>query len=225
MNEPQPFAPAAAATKNGLGIASLVLGILSLMCFGILTGIPAIITGHMARGRAKRLPEVYGGQGMALAGLILGYVVSPLVTFFQVAILSALLLPMFAAARRNAQSMPPPMPTPQAQSGSCMNNLKQVALAARLWANDHDDRLPANFLTMSNELVSPKILVCPGDQMKTIAADWAQFNMEANVSYEFLKPGTKNVDVMTQTVFRCPVHGHAALGDGSVQSGKLPARQ
>ena len=41
---------------------------------GPFTGIPAIITGHMALGRIKRSRGVMQGQGMAIAGLILGYI-------------------------------------------------------------------------------------------------------------------------------------------------------
>ena len=62
------------AQQRGLAITSLVLGLLSLVCFGPLAGIPAVICGHLARGRARRLPGQYGGAGLALAGLIMGYV-------------------------------------------------------------------------------------------------------------------------------------------------------
>jgi hypothetical protein len=43
MNEQPPLIPT--SKTCGLAIASLVLGILSLTCFGFLTGIPALITG------------------------------------------------------------------------------------------------------------------------------------------------------------------------------------
>ena len=59
--------------KNGLAIFSLILGILALLLFGFFAAIPGIITGHMARSRVKRDPSVYGGEGIALAGLILSY--------------------------------------------------------------------------------------------------------------------------------------------------------
>jgi hypothetical protein len=60
---------------SGLAITSLVLGILSLLCCGagILAGIPAIITGHIANSRVKSNPETQSGAGLALAGLIMGY--------------------------------------------------------------------------------------------------------------------------------------------------------
>lgn len=61
---------------NGLAIASLVCGILSIVLLGIFTAIPAVICGHMSRGQLKRDPDQYnsGSNGMALAGIITGYV-------------------------------------------------------------------------------------------------------------------------------------------------------
>ncbi len=72
---PAPAQPQGTATSNsGLAVASLVLGILSMLCAGILTAVPAVITGHMARGEIRRSGGRTGGDGMALTGLILGYV-------------------------------------------------------------------------------------------------------------------------------------------------------
>jgi hypothetical protein len=51
--------------NNGLAIASLVLGILSVTGFSILTGIPAIITGAIG----LKNPN---GKGMSIAGIIMG---------------------------------------------------------------------------------------------------------------------------------------------------------
>lgn len=61
-------------TRNGLGIAALVLGILSLFSWflfiGGLLGLIAVILGFLGRGRAKRGEATNGG--MALAGIITG---------------------------------------------------------------------------------------------------------------------------------------------------------
>ncbi len=51
--------------SNGLGIASLILGILSVTLFGVLTGVPAIITGAMG----LKNPA---SKGMSIAGIIMG---------------------------------------------------------------------------------------------------------------------------------------------------------
>lgn len=60
------------APTNGLAIASLVCGLVQFLGFWIVTGIPAIIMGHIARKQIKLSGQQ--GDGMALAGLILGYI-------------------------------------------------------------------------------------------------------------------------------------------------------
>jgi hypothetical protein len=71
--------------QNGMAVASLVLGILALplMCargFGLVCSILAIVFGFIARARARR--ENVGGEGMALAGIILGFLPLILLIFF-----------------------------------------------------------------------------------------------------------------------------------------------
>jgi hypothetical protein len=65
-----PGMPYQEAPLNSLAIASFSLG-LSQIFFWFFTGIPAIITGHIARQQIKRTGEQ--GSGFALAGLVLGY--------------------------------------------------------------------------------------------------------------------------------------------------------
>jgi hypothetical protein len=204
MNDPQSPPPLGSEPKKGLSITSLVLGILSIACLSILAGIPAIITGHMARGRAKKEPGLYGGEGFALAGLILGYL-SIALALVMIPVMAAMLLPTLVQAKKRAQTI------------QCVTNLKQIGLAARIWSNDHNDLYPPDFLTMSNELNTPKILVCPGDTTKTKVQVWSQFSPSQNLSYEFLTPNAKEADIVTQTAFHCPIHNNIALGDGSVQ--------
>jgi hypothetical protein len=57
---------------SAAAIASLVLGILSLLCLGILTGLPAIICGHISLSKQKK-DAFLTGKGMAIAGLVTGY--------------------------------------------------------------------------------------------------------------------------------------------------------
>lgn len=71
---PPVSANALAVFRNeSLAIASLVSGISSLFCFGFVAGVPAIICGHLARHRHRLKPTLYGGQGKATAGLVMGY--------------------------------------------------------------------------------------------------------------------------------------------------------
>jgi hypothetical protein len=75
----QPYAYGAAPLpKNSLGVWSLVLGILSVLGCGLFTGIAAIITGAKSR-RAQQEGQANNG-GMGLAGLIMGWVGTVLVT-------------------------------------------------------------------------------------------------------------------------------------------------
>jgi hypothetical protein len=62
-----------AAPTNGMATASLVCGLIGFFACG-LTSILAVIFGHISLNQIKRTRE--GGHGMAVAGLVLGYIVS-----------------------------------------------------------------------------------------------------------------------------------------------------
>lgn len=57
---------------------SLVLAILSFFCGAFLTAIPAIVCGHVAWLAIKKSGGALHGKGIAIAGLILGYVALPI---------------------------------------------------------------------------------------------------------------------------------------------------
>lgn len=56
-----------------MAIVSLILGITTWCILPIIGAIIAIITGHIARGEIRRSEGQLTGDGLALAGLILGY--------------------------------------------------------------------------------------------------------------------------------------------------------
>jgi hypothetical protein len=62
---------------NGLAIASMICGILSLVffcfCGGLFLGIPAVICGHLSLNQLNAPGNSQQGRGMAIAGLICGY--------------------------------------------------------------------------------------------------------------------------------------------------------
>lgn len=203
---PMPL-PASSRQSSGLAISSLVLGILAVIGCTILTGIPAIITGHIAHRRSRKTPQKYGGGGLAIAGFVLGYV-----SLAFIPIIVAVMLPAFANAKSKAQQI------------KCVNNMKNIGLSARIWATNHGDKYPPDFASMSNELSTPNLLICPGDRSKTAPANWADFGPD-NVSYEFLEPGIDVKDGAQTIVFQCPIHGNMGMGDGSVQMGRQQGRR
>jgi len=85
----------------------------------------------------------------------------------------------------------------------------------RVWAIDNGDMSPPDILSMTNEMVAPKILLCPGDHAREAAKNWASYTA-GNCSYEYLAPSASDEEP-DRVVFRCPIHGHICLGDGSVQ--------
>ena len=69
----QPPAPGTGSVNQTLPIISLVLGIVSLCCYiSPLTGLGALITGYLGIKNINQDPRVYGGKGLAIAGMIIG---------------------------------------------------------------------------------------------------------------------------------------------------------
>jgi type IV pilus assembly protein PilA len=88
-------APAGAARTDGKAVASLVLGLLSpIIC---IAGIPAIILGHIARSNIKKSMGRLKGEGMALTGLIMGYLSIVAIPF--ILIIAAIAIPNLLRAR------------------------------------------------------------------------------------------------------------------------------
>lgn len=102
----------------------------------------------------------------------------------------------------------------EAHSVRCVNHMKQIALAARIWANDNHDRFPPDLVTMQNELSTPKILFCPGETSVSSVDDWAALN-PASITYRYLNAGGSDLEP-EKILLTCPLHGHTALSDGSV---------
>ena len=71
---------------NGFAIASLILGIIP--CTGI-TSILAIVFGFIARNQIEQSGGTQQGSGMALAGIILGFVWIGISVFWWIAILAS----------------------------------------------------------------------------------------------------------------------------------------
>jgi hypothetical protein len=95
-----------------------------------------------------------------------------------------------------------PEPGRKVQHINCVNNLKQVGLAYRIWEGDNNDNYPMgvsvtnggamemvqagnaviSYLVMSNELSTPKILYCPKDRTRITATRFGDLS-NSNLSY------------------------------------------
>ena len=87
-----------AKTSPG-AIWSLVLGILSLICLGPFAAIPAVICGHVALGNIKRSTGTLAGEGMAIAGLVTGYI-GIVLAVILIPLYAAIAIPAFSKARK-----------------------------------------------------------------------------------------------------------------------------
>jgi len=65
--------PAVAPQMSGFAIASLICGIASWVLFFFIGGILAVVFGHLARRQIRRSQGWKRGNGLALSGLIIGY--------------------------------------------------------------------------------------------------------------------------------------------------------
>ncbi len=108
----------------GIAVTSLVLGILGLICIGPFAAIPAVICGHIAKSKIKEAAGALQGEGLALAGLILGYVSLGLMVILipVYATLGAIAIPSFMRARETSQM------------NACINNLRQIEAAKDQYA-------------------------------------------------------------------------------------------
>lgn len=96
MNTPQ-------KETSPLAIVSLISGILGWTLLPWLGSIVAIITGHMARSEIRANPDTKEGDGLALAGLIMGWamIVLSILTLLVIILFFGGLLAVLGAAAAN----------------------------------------------------------------------------------------------------------------------------
>ena len=133
---------------SGLAVTSLVLGILGLFSCGV-TALVGLVLGIWALVRIKNSQGRLSGSGLAIAGIAVSGVFLLLIP-----LCAALMLPALAKAKQRAQSI------------NCVNNVKQLGLAARIYASDHGDAFPdaAKWCELiQNDVGSPNAFQCPAD--------------------------------------------------------------
>ncbi len=170
-----------------------------------------------------------------------------------IVLLAAMLLPALFAAKRKAQKI------------NCANNLLQIQICFKTWEGDNGDKYPMQFAvsysetmklvgngsayvlwqTMSNELSTPKVLLCPEDTERTSATNFTIGFSDANISYFYrleaadtypqmildgddnltvngvrVKPGILNLPTTNSLAWTKERHGgfgNIGMADGSVQ--------
>jgi Tfp pilus assembly protein PilE len=85
---------------DGKAIGSLVCGIASVTIFSVLAGIPAIILGHISRSDIRKSGGRLKGEGLALAGLIMGYISLAIIPL--ILIVAAIAIPSLIRSRQAA---------------------------------------------------------------------------------------------------------------------------
>jgi hypothetical protein len=94
----QPYQAYQPPKTDGGAITSMVLGIASfVLCLSFLAGIPAIILGHISRSKIKKSNGRLQGDGLALTGLILGYI-----SLLFIPLTAAIVIPNLLRARISA---------------------------------------------------------------------------------------------------------------------------
>jgi len=113
-----------------------------------------------------------------------------LITIVVLMVVAAILLPALTPAHT-------------CQRINCTNNMKQVGLSFRTWALDNEDHLPMqvagtiggtreltaqgmvfpSFQVMSNELSTPKVLICPQDVKRHSATNFGPDLSDQKLSY------------------------------------------
>ncbi|MGB0580274.1 MAG: hypothetical protein ACPGVU_11280, partial [Limisphaerales bacterium] len=150
-------------------------------------------------------------------------------TIAVVAILAGMLLPALAKAKSKASRI------------KCVNNMKQISLALKIYASDNEDRYPfqipeaqggtkektaqdnrgddrnpfIHLMKLKLELGSPRILTCPAHEGVKPATSWDAFTPD-HISYKFRSGKDVDETNLDQVMLWCPHDHNVGLVDGAV---------
>lgn len=130
------------------------------------------------------------------------------------------------------------------QRASCANRLRFISISLRMWSDDNNGKYPfqlpfnlggtrefraigpdgfdtnafRHFQVLSNLLVSPRYLVCPSDQTRSAATNFAVLEPE-NVTYQLRTSDDVCPDAPGVVLAVCPIDGNTLYCDGTAVEG------
>jgi prepilin-type processing-associated H-X9-DG protein len=180
--------PIGPVKTSGNAIASLVLGILSVILCLCFTGIPAIICGILGISRIGKSGGRLEGKGLAIAGIVTGSI-GTLFTLMIIPFMAALLIPAVQAGRGAAQR------------AQCVNNLKQIGLALHNYHSTYGAFPPSASVDANGKpLLSWRVAILPFMEESGV---YSQFKLDEPWD------SPNNIKLLSQMpkAFGCPADG------------------
>lgn len=198
----EPAIAEAPRVRKGLAWTSLVLGIFSVISFGLfgIGGIVGILIGVAAVSRARSNPERYGGASLATAGIALN-AISILLAVFSVLVVIFLVQPV----KFEGSSMMP-----------ALNNGDRVFLGKQIERLDRGDVVAFWFPDDPSKSFIKRIIALPGE---TISIDYkgAVFINGSQIAEPYVSPEHSRFPRVYPETFIKP-HYYFVMGDNRDQS-------
>lgn len=134
-----------------------------------------------------------------------------LVVIAIIAILAAILFPVFARAREKALQ------------SSCQSNLKQMTMAMLQYVQDWDEQFPFGYMERPSGMTYPVVYwyvnlqtyikntslqVCPADKYSTIGYGWNYPHMPYRTIYSHAISGMYDIKYPAQSMWTCDSNGY-----------------
>jgi prepilin-type N-terminal cleavage/methylation domain-containing protein/prepilin-type processing-associated H-X9-DG protein len=130
-----------------------------------------------------------------------------LVVIAIIAILAAILFPVFARAREKALT------------SSCSSNLKQLTLAFLQYVQDYDECLPYAYMenatwgywyqTLQPYLKNTQVLQCPSDKYVSLGYGWSYPHLPYRPIYAAQNPSLADIKYPAQSMWTCDSNAYA----------------
>ena len=198
--------PMGGPRTSGLAITSMVLGIVGIVTacvwVGVLIGLVGLIFGIVALVQIRKRPDVLGGTGMAVAGIITGSLATLMVVLLLVGVF--IFLPTFGRAREIANR------------SVCGANMKGIMMAMSTYSVSNADQYPPDLsILVEDGSLGERSFFCPSEPMPDVPdlpldelGDW----LSGNTHYVYLGAG-KGTSVPADAILLYePLHHHDGEG-------------